>query len=206
MRKIICYGDSNTFGFNPKDASRYNEQTRWTGILQTKFGNDYKIIEEGACDRTGFVYNSKGDFYSAQLHFPVILNQINNEDILILAIGTNDLQFTYDIDFDTVENGLENLIKTARVKTKNIIIIPPVVLGKNILDGYFKIQFDEKSILKSQNIGEIYKKPAEKYNCNIFDINKYTQPSETDGLHYDESSHKIIAEKLYEYIKKLYNR
>ena len=167
MRKIICYGDSNTFGFNPQDASRYNEQTRWTGILQTKFGNDYKIIEEGACDRTGFVYNCKGDFYSAQLHFPVILNQINNEDILILAIGTNDLQFTYDIDFDTVEKGLENLIKTALAKTKNIIIIPPVVLGKNILDGYFKIQFDEKSILKSQNIGEIYKKPAEKYNCNI---------------------------------------
>ena len=34
MKKILCYGDSNTFGYNPYDASRYNEHTRWTAILQ----------------------------------------------------------------------------------------------------------------------------------------------------------------------------
>ena len=38
MKKILCYGDSNTFGYNPYDASRYNEHTRWTAILQNILG------------------------------------------------------------------------------------------------------------------------------------------------------------------------
>ena len=34
-----------------------------------------------------------------------------------------------------------------------------------------------------------------------FDINEFTNPSDIDGLHYDETGHKIIAEKLAEFIK-----
>ena len=33
MKKIICYGDSNTFGYNPKDGSRFDENIRWTSDL-----------------------------------------------------------------------------------------------------------------------------------------------------------------------------
>ena len=201
MRKIICYGDSNTFGFNPKDASRYNEQTRWTGILQTKFGNDYKIIEEGASDRTGFVNNPKGFLFSAPQHFPDFISKSDNIDLLILWIGTNDLQFQYDISFSTIENGLENLIKLAETKAEKIIIIPPVMLNEKVLEGYFKFQFDKTSIIKSQKVEKIYIKLANDYNCRIFNINKFTNPSDLDGLHYDENSHKIIANKLTAYIK-----
>ena len=137
MKKILCYGDSNTFGFVPEDGSRYSLDSRWTGLLQSRLGSDYLIIEEGACDRTGFVYNSKGDLYSAQNHFPVLMSKNTDIDILILAIGSNDLQFQYDIDFSTVEKGLENLIKAAKTKTDNIIIIPPVILDNNVLNGGF---------------------------------------------------------------------
>ena len=49
MKKILCYGDSNTFGFNPEDGSRFDENTRWTAILQKNLINDYEITEEGMC-------------------------------------------------------------------------------------------------------------------------------------------------------------
>ena len=202
MKKIICYGDSNTFGYNPIDASRFDENIRWTSLLQLNLGADYKIIEEGACDRTGFVDNDKGFLFSAQKHFLKLIEGINYADILILSVGTNDLQFKYDIDNETVNNGLDNLILQAKTKINKIILIPPVVLNNNVLDGYFKIQFDKKSIEKSKIIGKIYKEKAEKYNCNIFDINEFAKPSDTDGLHYDEYAHKLIAEKLAEYMKK----
>ena len=204
MKKIICYGDSNTFGYNPADASRFDENTRWTSLLQSILDSDYKIIEEGCCDRTGFVYNDKGFLFSAQKHFPKLIEGTNDADILILSVGTNDLQFKYDIDEETVNKGLDNLILKAKTKINNIILIPPVVLNNTVLNGYFKIQFDKKSIKKSENIGKIYKEKAEKYNCNIFDINEFAKPSDTDGLHYDEAEHKLIAEKLAEYIKTYY--
>lgn len=197
MKKILCYGDSNTFGFNPLDFSRFDESTRWTSILQKNLKNEYEIIEEGMCDRTGFVDNPKGDLYSAQRHFSDCLTKFF--DIIILAIGTNDLQFQYDIEFDVVQKGLKTLINKAKEKSEKIIIIPPVILGKNILEGYFKIQFDEKSIKKSREIGEIYKKISKDLNCYLFDINEFAKPA-NDGLHYDAKTHKMIGDKLTRYI------
>lgn len=204
MKKILCYGDSNTFGFNPKDAGRYDENTRWTGVLGTILKNEYIILEEGGNDRTGFVDNPKGFLFSAQRHFPKLLSQIKEVDIIILWVGTNDLQFQYDINFQTVEKGLENLILKAKDKTDNIILIPSLILRENVLNGFFKIQFDETSISKSRKVGRIYKKLAQIYNCKFFDINKIATPSDTDGLHFDEVSHKLIADSLADFIRKEY--
>lgn len=201
MKKIICYGDSNTFGFNPYDGSRFDENTSWTSLLQKNLEAKFEVINEGACDRTGFVNNPKGFEFSAQRHFPKMLSKVGDIDILILALGTNDLQFRYSISVGAIEKGLENLIKLARVKAKNIIIIPPVVLSEKVLEGFFNFQFDETSIVKSRKIGRIYRQIANAYHCNYFDINKFTKPSDLDGLHYDEKSHKIIADKLTELIK-----
>lgn len=202
MKTILCYGDSNTFGFNPSDGSRYDEKTRWTGVLRLNSGEEYNVIEAGANNRTGFVQNPDGDFYSAQQHLPNFLSKTGNIDIIVLALGTNDLQFQYDLDFDTAKKGLEHLIRLAKTKTDDIILIPPVVLNTDILHGYFKVQFDKTSINKSADIVDIYKKAAVINNCRIFDINEFVKPSETDGLHYSAKSHKIIADKLSELIKK----
>ena len=200
MKNILCYGDSNTFGLNPEDFSRYDENTRWTGVLQKNLGSEYKVINEGMPNRTGFVDNPEGILYSAQRHFPETVLKFDSLDILILAIGTNDLMFQYNITFDTVEKGLNNLIKTAKEKTNNIIIIPPTVLGENILKGFFSSMFDNTSIVKSKEVGKVFKQIADKNNCIYFDINEFATPSDIDGLHYTKNSHKLIADKLAELI------
>lgn len=196
MKKVVCYGDSNTFGYNPKDGSRFDENICWTSILQKKLGAEYEVINEGMCDRTGFVSNPKGEIFSSPKHFPKFISGSENIDILILWIGTNDLQFQYNLSIESIEKGLENLIKLAKTKAKKILIIPPVILSEKILDGAFNYQFDKTSITKSKNVGKIYESLANFYHCDFFDINKFVKPSDLDGLHYDENSHKIIAEKL----------
>lgn len=202
-KKIICYGDSNTFGYNPKDSSRFDENNRWTAIMQKNLEKEYIVINEGVCDRTGFVDNPKGFLFSASKHFPKFIEKSEEIDLLILWLGTNDLQFQYNINIEMIENGLINLIELAKTKAKNIIIISPVVLNENVLKGYFNYQFDETSIIKSRKITEIYEKIAQVNNCSYFDINKYVKPSDLDGLHYDENSHKQIAINLTDYIKRI---
>lgn len=200
MKKILCYGDSNTFGYNPVDASRFDEKSRWTAILQRLLGNEYEIIEEGACDRTGFVDNDKGFLFSSQKHFPKMFAKKDNIDILILAIGTNDLQFKYNLTLEQAEKGLENLVLIAKEHAKNIILVPPVILDENILSGFFNFQFDKTSIIKSKNIREIYKKISKVHGTDIFDFNEFVKPSEEDGLHYNLAGHKIIADHLAQYL------
>ena len=201
MKNVLCYGDSNTFGYNSKDSSRYDENTRWTAILQNNLGTEYNVTNEGMPNRKGFVDNPDGTLFSAQKHFPEVLSKQDNVHILILAIGTNDLMFKYNITFDTVENGLNNLIKMAKQKTNNIIIIPPTILKESILNSFFGSMFDKTSITKSKEVGKIYKEVADKNHCIYFDINEFVSPSDFDGLHYDEKSHKLIADKLTELIK-----
>ena len=201
MKNILCYGDSNAFGFNPKDNSRYDENTRWTALLQKNLGTEYKVINEGMPNRTGFVDNPDGVLFSSQKHFPETLLKIDSVYILILAIGTNDLMFKYNITFDTVEKGLNNLIKTAKEKTDNIIIIPPTIMNENVLKGSFSSMFDKSSIIKAKEAGKIFKQIATENHCRYFDINEFAMPSDLDGLHYDEKSHKLIADKLTDVIR-----
>ena len=52
MIRILCFGDSNTYGYKPDGSGRFDENIRWTAKLQRKFGENIKIIEEGLCGRT----------------------------------------------------------------------------------------------------------------------------------------------------------
>ena len=59
MKKhILCIGDSNTHGLctDPSESadhgSRYNEEERWTCLLQKALGAEYLVIEEGLSGRT----------------------------------------------------------------------------------------------------------------------------------------------------------
>lgn len=203
MKNILCYGDSNTFGFNPKDNSRYDDNTRWTSVLQKNLDEEYTVINEGIPNRTGFADNPDGILFSAQKHFPETILKFDNLYILILAIGTNDLMAKYNITFDEIKQGLNNLIKIAKEKTNNIIIIPPTILNENVLNGFFSSMFDKTSIIKSGEIEKIFKQITLENQCRYFDINKIVKPSSIDGLHYDKISHKIIADKLTEVIKEI---
>lgn len=205
MKKILCYGDSNTYGFNPKTIERYNKNERWSGILSDLL-QDFEIIEEGMNNRLGFFESSEGLKQSGREYLPTVLSNNKDIDIFILAVGTNDAQFFYNLDTVVVQNGLEHLINTiynTNSDTK-IIIVPPVKIEKNILNGFFKNQFDEKSIDKIKKVFPIYKHVADKKNCLYFDFNEYVSPSEIDGLHYSKESHKIIAQNLAKFIKKYF--
>lgn len=204
MIKIICFGDSNTFGFNPKDGSRYDSDTRWTGVLAKILKDEFEIVEEGCNNRTGFFLNPDGHLQSGQKYLPECIKKHKGFDFIILAIGTNDLQIKFKIDENIANDGLKNLITIIREFNKNsrIIVIPPVILDADVLKGYFNYQFDEESIKASLWIQEIYEKFCSNENCELFNINNYVKPSNIDGLHFDEQSHKYIAKILAAYILK----
>ncbi len=202
MKNILCYGDSNTFGLEAETLERYSETQRWSGILSSLLKNEYNVIEDGLCDRNAFLKNEKGSEYCAQENLSPCLNNYSNINIIILALGTNDLQFAYNFDEKVLKTGLLNLIniiKNYNTNTK-IIIIPPVKLNNDVISGYFDYQFNEISVMRSDKTFYLYKEMAQQNNCYYFDFNEIAEPSSKDGLHYDPNSHKLIAENLAKYI------
>ncbi len=52
MKRILCYGDSNTWGYDPLTTDRFDANTRWTRVLGKSLGGAYEVIEEGLNGRT----------------------------------------------------------------------------------------------------------------------------------------------------------
>ncbi len=196
MKKILCFGDSNTFGYNPNNGSRYNENSRWTGILKNLCKNNYEIIEAGCNNRTAFSNNPNGIQFTGYKVLPEYLKEIY--DTIIFAIGINDLQKFYNPTLEEFETGIENIIKKIRENNPNydIIILSPSYITENILNSNFRFMFNETSIEKSKQITPIYEKIANEYNCKFLDLNKIVIPSEIDGLHYEVEEHKKIAQSI----------
>ena len=149
MKTILCFGDSNTFGFNPINGSRYDKNSRWAGILSLSLINKFKVIEAGCNNRTGFFNNPTGLEQSGAKIFPAYLKKYN-PDIIILAIGINDLQFQYNATSDDIKKGLEKYFEL--LKNKQIILLIPTIISNNILNSFFAQMFDVTSINKSTHI------------------------------------------------------
>lgn len=93
-KRIVCFGDSNTWGFIPgSDGERMSADLRWPGVMQSKLGEDYIIIEEAQNGRTT-IWDDPTESVSKNgaKHLPVILESHEPIDLVIVMLGTNDLK------------------------------------------------------------------------------------------------------------------
>lgn len=202
MKKILCFGDSNTYGFNPKDYSRYSISERWSGILSQNLAN-FEVFEKGCNNKTCFS-NSIKELNSIKI-LPDYLNE--NFDIIIIQIGINDLQSGFDTNLEQLKNNLIKLIEIIyNYNSKSeIIFLCPDEINECILNSDFSQLFNNTSILKSKELNKIFKEISNKTNVKIFYLSDIAKTSAIDGLHYDIENHKKIADVLIRYISENYS-
>ena len=92
MKHVLCFGDSNTWGFIPGTCKRYDEHTRWTGILQNELGADWRIHENGQNGRTTVFPSPAKGFMTGLGALPYALDTLRPLDAIVLMLGTNDLK------------------------------------------------------------------------------------------------------------------
>ena len=204
MKNILCFGDSNTFGFVPLDGSRYDADKRWSGILKKSLAGKYNVIEAGCNNRTCIADNPEGPLFTGYKAIAPYLENHPDLKLVVLGLGINDLQFSYKLSAEEVGKGLQRLIKDIKQKTNaKILVLIPNIIGSSILASFFSQMFDETSIEKSKQLPELFKNIAEKTKSDFLDLNTFAAPSEKDGLHYDEEMHKKIAEAAKKKIKEI---
>lgn len=215
MKTILCYGDSNTWGFIPGSVTadslyigRYSRDIRWTGQLQRNLGNKYHIIEEGLNARTtnldysDFIgRNGKTYLYPCVYsHAPV--------DLIVLMLGANDLKSFFNRSASDIAMGMEELIQVIQSTSygadmltppKILLIGYPIPSHENAYNGLFK-----NCISRAKELISLYKELAARYNCYFLNAEKIT-PNEIDGLHFDEKNHKEFALMIAEKIKEIFS-
>lgn len=204
MKKILCFGDSNTYGYIPNNGARYDKNTRWTGVLSLLSHGKFEIIEDGCNNRTAFAANPAGKIFTGYEILPELLT--DDFEAVVLAIGINDTQFLYNLSSIEIASGVEKLINIVKVKSPQakIILVAPSILTDDVLNGNFACLFDRTSIEKSRQLPLLYQKIAEKQNIEFLDLNSVAKTSSLDGLHYAPEQHLKIAQAIFTILSELF--
>ena len=210
MKTVLCYGDSNTYGFNPANGLRYPQDMRWTGKLQSLLGNDYRIIEEGCNGRTT-VFDDPLEGWKNGLHYlRPCLNSHKPVDIVILMLGSNDLKKTFHASAEQIASGAGTLVEVIQTFTREkqgfehrIILVSPPEIGEGICFSPFSCSFSEDAVSRSREFPSHYRRIAEKYHCVFLNAAACIQPSQTDSLHLSPESHARLAEELCKAVESL---
>ena len=167
---VLCFGDSNTWGRNPIDRSRFNVMQRWTGVLQDNLGQDFYVIEEGLGGRTTDCENPGREGRDGFLYFKPCIES-HEPDIVVLMLGTNDLKEIINKSAEDIVLSLDGYCQHIQAldKKTSLILVSPTGLTLNAPEFMHKDQFSESSVEKASELPEKIKILSEKYNCEFFD-------------------------------------
>lgn len=154
MKRILCFGDSNTYGYIPDGTGRYSEDIRWTGRLQKKLSSEAIIIEEGLCGRTTVFQDELRIGRRGVELLPVLLESHAPLDLVTVMLGTNDCKTVYGASAEVIGKGIEKIIgqiKSISPQTK-ILLISPIVLGDDVWKTEYDPEFSRESCYSFKEI------------------------------------------------------
>lgn len=202
-KKILCFGDSNTWGCSPFDGSRFDEFTRWPKVLESLLGENFTVIEEGLNGRTLLQINPLNIIGSGISCIEEVSADHLPLNIVIIYLGSNDLFDPSDIQLTSIAKGMQSLIRRIRdlheSASPEIIIIGPPATDRNF-DG---ARFFELQINKVEALGPLYKKIAEEESVHFFDSSKYIKTAGIDCSHIDGENHRILGREIARFIKEM---
>ncbi len=208
MKTVLCYGDSNTYGYIPETGMRYPREIRYPGVLQRLLGDEYAVIEEGCNGRTTIYGESNEEWKNGLYYLKPCLNSHKPIDIVVMMLGSNDLKTFFDLTAEKIAYGAVVLVDTIQefmpVKqgyVPKILLIAPPEIGENIRFSPFYGEFDENSITESRRFPEFYKALAQEKGCLYLNAAEYISPSDYDSLHLTPEGHRILAEKVAEIVR-----
>ena len=134
QKNILCFGDSNTHGYNSKTGGRFTVEERWTKLLQRKLGDDYYVIEEGLSGRTTSFEDPVFEGLSGlNAIYPCMMTH-EPLDLVIIMLGTNDTKDRFNANGFIIGKGLERLTQKAidthaawRNKPNILLVAPPPI-------------------------------------------------------------------------------
>lgn len=213
MKNILCFGDSNTWGYDPSTQTRFSKDIRWTGVLQQLLGSKYNIIEEGLNGRTTNV-NEKQDhglgyfrpFRSAMDLLSVLIETNSPLDLIIVMLGTNDLKTNFNQSSEMIAKNMrlvcESIINNDYFQSKSIILVSPSHINEespNLLDSFIG------TTQASQSFSNSYRKISNDLNLYFVDASESVKTNKIDGLHWDSKQHSDFANSLFNKIIEVYS-
>jgi lysophospholipase L1-like esterase len=207
MRHVLCFGDSNTWGFVPATpAERFDFDVRYPGVLQARLGPKFRVIEEGLNGRMSAWNDPLNPHKNALEQIDFILETHRPLDFIVMMLGTNDIKHYMKVDaIDSAlaQNALIDRIEAAQCgrggkRPTLVLVAPPLVVEAHSPFG----RVFEDAIPKSKGFAMAYAEIAKQRKCYFLDGASVAPTSRRDGIHLEKESHQSLGEAVAQLILK----
>ncbi len=196
MIRIACFGDSNTYGYDPRMGSfgRYPDSVRWTGRLNALAG--VSVRNHGI---NGAEIPLNGVYVSE-------VYQVEKPDVIILMFGSNDV-LERVLCAERTGTGGEPGEAASRVAARmeryvsnildllggsggpEIILIAPPAMSPGTWT-------DPAVISEMKRLAPLYREIAKSFELRFLDASSWPLELCFDGVHLTEEGHRVFYEKI----------
>ena len=181
-KRILCLGDSNTFGYDPRAAfgNRYSETERWTARLQTR---GWRVFNRGM---NGAAVPAGGEIPA----FEALIRSLQPLDAVTVMFGTNDLLRGADAaeTAEKMERFLPAVCAAAQGAAVILLAPPPMCFGDWVQDAAV--------VRESEKIAAHYRAIAAAARISFADAGGWGVALTFDGVHFTPEGHAAFFRGL----------
>lgn len=191
-RKIVCFGDSNTYGYDPRSylGGRYPEFIRWTGLLKAAGWEVWNKGENGLS-----IPRLDGEIQAvAQVACRI------EAQVMTVMLGSNDLLQRPSLQAEVVEDRMERFLTavfTDIPPSLKVLLIAPPPMSPGVWVP------DERLIEESRKLADCYKTLAQRLGIHFADAGAWGVDLTFDGVHFSELGHRVFAEELQKTLEQI---
>ncbi len=195
-KTILCYGDSNTWGFVPgSEGERFPWEVRWPGVLQAELGDGFRVVEEGLSGRTTVLDNPLEPYRNGREYLLPCLQSHQPLDLVVIFLGTNDLGDRYPLPPLDIARGAAQLALLAlRSETGPDYGAPAALLCSlpQIGDTSSIVDTFSGAAAKAADLLRCFRIAADEVGAPLLDLSQVAY-DDADGVHLNAGGHRAVA-------------
>lgn len=215
-RRILCFGDSNTWGFIPvphgAPTGRYDREQRWPQVMAAALGPQVEVIEEALNGRTTdaddpLLAQVAGAGANGAAYLPAALASHLPLDLVIIMLGTNDVKPHLGRPAARIALGAKKLLDLVRTldggvgtvyaNPKMLLVCPPP-LGR--LSEFFAEMF-AGGHAKNALMPAVYEAVANAAGAGFLDAGKHIATDGVDGVHFSAAAQRTLGLAIAEAVR-----
>lgn len=208
---VLCYGDSNTWGYVPGGRGRrLDPQQRWPGVLQAEMGDSVHVSENGVNGRTVATSEPQKPWRNGLSTLMATLQAHKPLDWVVVMLGTNDLKPAHRLSVNDVLGHLKTLVQQIQESRcgrideegqaggpKVLLVAPPLIHPGGVAQN---AEFDPSSVMRIQQYRQQLIEQGTQWGCGILALADLIG-SESDGIHLDRALHERLGKAVAAWLK-----
>ena len=174
--RLVCFGDSNTYGYDPRSFFGGRYPGRWTDLLAERTG--WEVVNLGQNGRE--IPSGAGS----------LTGLLRKNDLLVVMLGSNDLLCHPHFTAGDTAARMQEFLNTLPPCRVLLVSPPPMVMGEWVTE--------ERLIRESAALAGAYEDLARQLNIGFADAGRWDVELAFDGVHFTESGHRAFAKGLQE--------